>query len=252
MKKKILTVFLLTAGLALTGCANGNSGGTETKAAPETEKPSETEVSSETAQAVTETGSEGTESETAQANTISPLASYVDLPDLSDCTVAAGFAEGDASTDDSGQLQLKLTVYDYDLYDMADISMLKDGDVFTICRQSVTVTSLERTESGAVLINGGMDEGGYTLITDGESTTYYALDNDDARIYYEVGKATVPVSENFVFTDSSDPDKEAVTYTAEEFFGADAEEISYHFTPYNTTIRMENGYAVEMNRVYTP
>lgn len=282
MKRKTFEACLLAAAaLALTGCAGGDlssKGGsaktetqavteakTETQAATEaktetqavTEAQSETaqaatEAQTETAQAISETAATVLESDNTQPNTIVPEASYVDLSNLNECTAAVSFAEGDAYVDENGQKQLKVTVYDYDLYDMVDISLMKVGDLFTICQQTVTVNSLESTESGAILINGGVDEGGYTLVAAEESTVCYAMGYDDAKYYYEIGEAVIPVSDSFAFTDSSNLETGTATYTAEEFFDAKAQGITYNFTPYNTSIRIENGYAVEMTRVYTP
>lgn len=227
---------------------------TETQAATEaqTETQAATEAQTETAQIISETAATVLESDNTQPNTIVPEASYVDLSNLNECTAAVSFAEGDAYVDENGQKQLKVTVYDYDLYDMVDISLMKVGDLFTICQQTVTVNSLESTESGAILINGGVDEGGYTLVAAEESTVYYAMGYDDAKYYYEIGEAVIPVSDSFVFTDSSNLETGTATYTAEEFFDAETQGITYNFTPYNTSIRIENGYAVEMTRVYTP
>lgn len=185
-----------------------------------------------------------------EARTLSPLPSFIDLEHLDDCTIAVSFQEGDAFVDDTGAMQLKVKVYTYDLYDMVDISMLKVGDQITICQQDVNVTSLERDEYGSVIINGGLEDGGYTLVTNDE-TVFYANNFNDGKQYYELGEVTIPVSADFVFEDSSDLEKGSCTYYPGDFL-TDIAGIEYHFIPNNTTITIQDGYVVGMQRVYIP
>lgn len=200
--------------------------------------------------AVEETLQETENGASAEGKTILPIPSGIDPAHLDQCTVAVSFDKGDAFVDDTGKMQLRVRVYVYDLYDMADISMLQVGDRITICGQDVAVTSLERDEYGAVLINGGMENDGYTLVPS-EGTTFYANDFNDMKLYYEVGEATVPVSTEFEFEDSSNLEKGSCTYYPGDFLADDAG-IQYHFVPNNTTITIQDGYVVRMQRVYNP
>lgn len=153
--------------------------------------------------------------------------------------------------DDTGAMQLKVKVYDYDLYDMADVSALQVGDKITFCQEDVEVTSLEREDDGTVVINGGLDNGGIELVSNG-STTFYASGFDDLKQYYELGEATVPVSaDEFTFEDASDLDSDPVTYYPGDLLTEDSE-FEYNFTPNNTTLTVQGGYAVHLERVYNP
>ena len=185
-----------------------------------------------------------------EALTVSPLPASIDLDHLEDCTVAVSFDQGDAFVDDTGAMQLHVKVYTYDLYDMVDISTLKAGDHITICRQDVKVSSLERTENGVVVINGGLENGGYELGTD-DNTVFYADGFDDMKQYYELGEVTLPVSPDFEFVDSSDLEKGPRTYYPGDFL-TDNAGIEYHFIPNNTTITIQNGYVVGMQRIFNP
>ena len=100
---------------------------------------------------------------TTPATRISPLPESMDLERLNNCTVAVSLKEGDAYVDDTGAMQMKVTVYSYELFDLVDISQLKAGDILTIRQQDVPVTSVGRDESGLVQINGGLEQGGYNL-----------------------------------------------------------------------------------------
>ena len=73
---------------------------------------------------------------------------------------------------------------------------------------------------------------------------------DDAKNWYEVGEATIRVSTDFVGYDNADPELgEVVLYPGSFLVG---EVTNYNFTPFNTTIRVEDGQIVEMNRMFTP
>ena len=76
-------------------------------------------------------------------NVILPLPVTIDINNLDNCTVAVSLEQGDAYVDDTGAMQMDVTVYTYDLYDMVDISSLKEGDVIVIREQEVKITSIE-------------------------------------------------------------------------------------------------------------
>lgn len=180
---------------------------------------------------------------------VSPLPSYIDINNLDNCTLAVSLEQGDAYVDDTGAMQMDVTVYAYDLYDMVDIAALKEGDTIIIRGEEVTVTSLERIERG-VLINGGLDENGYELRTD-EATVWYEVGYSDIKSYYEVGKATIRISADMNFYDTSDLDKGEVVYYPGDFL-TDNAGIMYHFVPHNTSIVIEDGMIIEMYRRYMP
>lgn len=196
-----------------------------------------------------ETVEADTNIETETAVIISPLPNDIDINHLENGTLAVSLEQGDAYVDDTGAMQMDVTVYTYDLYDMIDIANLKEGDTIIIRGQEVKVTSLERTDMG-LLINGGLDENGYELRTD-ESTVWYEIGYSDIKSYYEVGKATIRVSADMNFYDSSDLDKGEVIYYPGDFL-TDKAGIIYYFVPNNTSIVIEDGMIIEMYRRYTP
>ena len=231
MKTKILACTLAMALLVLTGCAHSAPEPSQDTSAPDTNAPAGTPV--------------------AEGKTLSPLPTGIDPAHLEDCTAAVSFEQGDAYVDDTGAMQLKVKVYDYDLYDMADVSALQVGDKITFCQEDVEVTSLEREDDGTVVINGGLDNGGIELVSN-DSTAFYASGFDDLKQYYELGEATVPVSaDEFTFEDASDLDSDPVTYYPGDLLTEDSE-FEYNFTPNNTTLTVQGGYAVHLERVYNP
>ena len=137
-----------------------------------------------------------------------------------------------------------------DLYDMVDISLLEEGDTIVIRNQEVQVTSLERNDLGLVSINGGEENGGYDLFTN-ENGVYYETLFNDAKAYYPLGEATIRVSVDFKFYDNSDLEAGEKVYYPGDFLIKDAG-IQYDFRADNTTIVIEDGQIIAMNRSFTP
>ena len=190
------------------------------------------------------------QTENAEGVVISPLPTTLDMNALDNCTLAVSFEKGDAYVDDTGAMQLDVTVYTYDLYDMVDIANLKVGDTIVIQGKDVMVESLETLESGLLFINGGMDNGGYDLWHN-DSGVYFEHGYNDAKSYYSIGEATIRVSADFEFVDGSDLDKGEVTYYPGDFLIEEPGFI-YRFTPNNTSIVVEDGIVTHMTRIYTP
>ena len=204
---------------------------------------------------VTEAPTEATDGvvvveEAAEGVTVSPLPATIDINALDNCMVAVSFEKGDAYVDDAGAMQLDVTVYTYDLYDMVEIANLAEGDTIVIQGQDVVVTSLETIESGILLINGGTENGGYDLWHD-DSGVYFEHGYDDAKAYYALGSVTIPVSADFEFADNYDTDKGEVTYYPGDFLTEEAG-FAYDFTPNNTSIVVENHQVIHMTRVANP
>ena len=234
MMKKLL-VFMIMSAFLITGCSNTvntATGGTETK---NTETETKAEAAENTVQEV-------------PAVTVKPLPDTT-MENLTDAILSVSLAEGDAYVDDAGIMQMDVKIYTYDKYDMVDIAALKEGDTMVTRAGEVVVTFMERSESGTIYINGGLEEGGFDLVTD-DSGFFYETGFNDARNWYEVGTATIRVSADFEGRDESDPEQgEVILYPGDFLVGAVS---NYDFTPYNTTVRVEEGQIVEMTRRYVP
>ena len=186
--------------------------------------------------------------QTESSATIYPLPNAT-MENLSDAILSVSLEEGHAYVDDTGKMQMDLKIYTYDQYDMVDIANLKVGDAIVRSSGEVEIHSIERNEMGTVFINGGLDNGGFDLVTD-DSGVFYEMGYSDHKSWYEIGEATIRVSVDFVFTDTSDLDLGEVIYYPGSFLIGEV--TNYDFTPYNTTIRVESGQIVEMNRRYIP
>lgn len=185
---------------------------------------------------------------TESAVTVYPLPDTT-MDSLENATFAISLEEGDAYVDDTGIMRMDVTVYSYDKYDLVDIAGLKAGDIIVTHDGEVAVSSVERNGSGTVLINGGLDNGGFDLFSD-DCGVYYEVGYSDVKNWYEAGAVTLRVSADLQFTDKMDLDKGEQIYYAGSFLVGEVKD--YHFTPQNTIVRTENGQIVSMERIYTP
>lgn len=181
---------------------------------------------------------------------VRPLKQEIDTASLKDGTYAVSLAEGDVAKAEDGAVQMKAKLYIYDVYDMVDVAGLKEGSKIERLGEEITVDTIERRENGDVVINGGIENGGFELATD-DTTVFYEIRENDAKAYYEIGEVVLPVAEEFVFTDASDLDSDPLVYTAEEFVAPESG-IAYHFVPNNAKIIVQDGAVIALNRTYIP
>ena len=110
-----------------------------------------------------------------------------------------------------GEKYMNFMIYDYDLYDLVDISTLEVGSIIELRGNEVEVKELERLDTGLIFINGGLEMGGYDLFTNENGVYFESLEND-YKVFKEVGVVELKVSPNFVFTDNMDLDNMGKTY----------------------------------------
>ena len=182
-----------------------------------------------------------------EARRVEPLADTLDVSALAegDQQFTAGF-QGSDIREDGGQLVIDLTVYTYDLYDAVDISMLAVGDTLVVKGEDIPVASVAE-ENGGVTVNGGLENGGVDLISAGGGAYRVQLE-DDARDLYEVGTITLPVGQDCVLTDDSDPEAPGRTLYAGDLLGL-GDEV---FSPQATTVETVGGTVTAIHRDYTP
>ena len=83
-----------------------------------------------------------------------------------------------------------------------------------------------------------------------ECGVFYAAGANDTKDWYEIGEATIRVSVDFQGYDQADPELGEVIFFPGSFLVNEV--TNYDFTPWNTTIRVEDGQVVELYRMYTP
>ncbi|MBQ8216926.1 MAG: hypothetical protein IJZ91_03080 [Oscillospiraceae bacterium] len=232
MKNIIMLCLVLGLCLALCACT-----------VPSTSAPADTPVPADTPAV---TGME----ETAAAVSFLPLPSTIDMSAIENCTLAVSYNMGETYVDDAGQMRMKLTVYDYEHFDLVDVSRMKPGDTILLNCESIVVESLERDERGYLHINGDIDQGGHVLAHN-ESGVFYETGYNDAKSFYPLGTVELPVSPDFVFTDAFDMDNEPRLYYPGDFLDPGVEMMPY-FVPGNTSVVISDAYITAMDRVYMP
>ena len=182
----------------------------------------------------------------AEAKTVKPMVPEIDLAAPADGIYGVVFEPSDLADG-----TLKCTVYTEDCYDIVDISTLAEGDTIYLGGIDFQIESLERADD--LIVNGGWDNGGFNLRPFDEDNCWKAVMDDDYTTWTAYGETTLPLDDAVSFTDGWDIEKEPVTVS-----GAEAVEAAIHgtdmeyFAYLNTTVRVENGRIVEINRSYMP
>ena len=181
-----------------------------------------------------------------EARRVEPLADTLDVSALAegDQQFTAGFRGSDIR-EDGGQLVIDLTVYTYDLYDAVEITTLTPGDTLVVKGTEIPVKTVEQGDG--IAVNGGLVNGGIDLTSAGGGTFRVLLEND-APDLYEAGTITLPVAQDFVLTDDSDPESPGQTLYAGDLLGL-GDEV---FSPQATTVETAGGMVTAIHRDYMP
>lgn len=222
----------------------------ETK--PTTESKTETATTVFQTEPPTEPATTAEETTTAKPNEIfalnGPLGRHQGVEEFDNAKFAASFGADDFTKNADGTFTLTTMIYRYELFSGDDIQSLKVGDTIWCLGKKVVVETIEVRDSGLIIVNGGIENGGRYFKTDDEGV-YFESGMNDVHSYYEIGENTYTLSADFVFTDNSDMDNPK-TYTAEELMSL----LTYdtHFVNSNTIVETSNGVVTEIVRNYIP
>ena len=177
------------------------------------------------------------------------IRSMNDTVDMNEGEYPASFDRANLAGDALGDVKL----YTDDCYDIVDIHQMAVGDTIVVGGEGIRIESLEEDEYGHKLVNGGFDAGGCTLSPFDEDNCWMCVEDDDFNTYTERAEATLTLSENVVFTDGWDIEKDPVTAEGLEAVTAAIQGSKNDaFYCHNTTVRFENGKVVEIIRRYVP
>ena len=183
--------------------------------------------------------------------TIAPMVYDIDVNNLPDGIYPVSFDRGDVLGGASGIYMNAVHIYTQDWYDLVDISTLQVGDTIIVNGEEVPVLSLEETEYG-IDVNEEQDERAFYLRSEEDSNGFAVHGLDDLTTFTEQGVTTLVVDAAATFTDAWDIENEPVTVNAEGIVEAMQTSANDMFVPFNTTVRIEGGKVVEINRVYVP
>ena len=179
---------------------------------------------------------------------VEPIQSMYDVNDLSNSEFAASFTADDVKTQEN-QTSIHLTAYDYEQFTASEIENLKVGDTLVIDQKEMKVESVEPQSDSWIQINGGLEQDGCDLYK-GEDGLYYEMQLE-SKSYQPMTELDLPLTKNFVFMDSSDPDKQGQKYNTEEFLDLLKDDV-YGFYPNNSTVTVENGEITQITRNFIP
>ena len=186
-----------------------------------------------------------------QGNFITPFTYEVDVNNIENGIYHTYISEYGMS-EDAGKLTVSADIYTEDSYDIVDIHRMAEGDVIFVKGMLLPINSIDRTESGIININGGVENNGSALIADDESNCFVYAGMDMERSYTIHGVANLTVSDDVKLTDKRDLSDEK-EYTGKDAISVFKEMI--HEEPlncYNCSIMVENGEIIEINRLYVP
>ena len=128
---------------------------------------------------------------------IAPIPSGFDPAAPEDCDVSVSFDNGDIKLNDEGVLVLHMTVWEYELFDAAEVSAMKPGDTLVVRGQEIAVTAVESAD-GVVHVNGGLEKGGVDLAAAESGGVFYESNSAVTEFpynYVETAQLTLPVGE---------------------------------------------------------
>lgn len=189
---------------------------------------------------------------TDEPSTVEPLPVDINVLALIDGVYHAGFDRGDIARLASGIYMPAVHIFTVDTYDADAIDGLAAGDTVVVDGQAIAVNTAENRD-GLMVVNGGMDaEDGCEFTPTEDGDAYRVLLYDDYATYTERGVAALVVDPNARFIDGWDIEKDPITVEYDGIVEAIQSSENDTFSPYNTTVTIENGRIIEINRVYVP
>lgn len=180
---------------------------------------------------------------------VKPLPAGFSPDSLTDCTVPAVFSTEDF---DWTANTLHFKVFNKDLYDAVDIQQLSKGDTLVFQGQSIIVNQVNKDDSGYIVVNGGMEQGGADLMPY-EGGTYRGTQLDDHAVYTLLGMATLPLAADLVMIDCGiEPNDPVDTIRTNVKAYIQKLEIHDNFNELNTELLIQNGKITQINRRWIP
>ncbi len=183
---------------------------------------------------------------------VKPLASGIDINNLSDTTVAADLSDSCFNWNDG---KLTFSVYAETLYDSVEISTMKSGDTLFYEGKPMVVKSV-KDENVYKSINGGLEEGGAWLQPTKQKGIYRASQFDDHSIYTKLGTVVLPLSPDFTIVNCKDepnePSDSITTGQRQYIDGLRKNGKLDGFFNLNTRITVKGGKVTKITRIWIP
>ena len=185
-----------------------------------------------------------------EPKTVAPLDRGMDVNHLEDGIYPVAFNRGDVMKGASGTYMNAVHVFSEDMYDINELESLKAGDSIVVNGETVVIETIEIGDK--VQINGGLLKGGIDLDPVEEGDLWRFCGDDDISAYTDRGVTTLEVDPSATYTDSSDIEADPVKADYEGMVDAMMAARYDTFDQYNTTVRIEGGKVVAIERGYMP
>lgn len=154
--------------------------------------------------------------------------------------------------DVDGGFTIEAQFYGEDNYNLNDVMNMKKGDTILCDGKIVTVNTIDQDKEGNILVNGGYEKDGITMVPTMSGSFETKIDND-YHTHEKIAEGTVFVSDKTVLTDKSNLDnKDGAVYTGakeiKDFMG----KTNISMNCFNTTLAFANGELTEIAIHYTP
>ena len=138
---------------------------------------------------------------------------------------------------------VKAEFFAFDRYDVAKINALKVGDVLQVANHNVAINFPE------VIINGGVANGGVSLLQDGD---YFRTESEDGTpLYYSIGTEELKLASDVVYMDYSDLNQQnGVTYQTDQIKKAFEADKAKGWGPQVISVVIKDGEVKQIFRTF--
>lgn len=186
-----------------------------------------------------------------EPKTVQPLLVLLNVASLPDGTYSVAFDRGDIAAGASGVFMNAVHIFTTDTYDRESVENLAEGDTVVVEGEEMPVQAVE-SQDDAVIVNGGLDEGGCEFILTEDGSAYRIQQYDDYATYTERGITTLTLDSSAEFIDDWDIDAGTATADYEDIVDAIRRSENDSFDQFNTTVTIQSGKVVEIHRSYVP
>lgn len=184
-----------------------------------------------------------------QHKSVGPMPVQIDISNIQDATVPAGFTSHHFNWEDG---ILIMTVYNEDIYDTAELESLAIDD--TLLWNDERIIVKEISQNGKIkVINRGLEDGGAELIQN-EDGTYRGLLWDESPTYTRLGIVQLPFANNLTIIECGEfpTDPYDTIRTGQRQYLEKLEDTKAFFISLNTKVKIENGKVTTIIRSWIP
>lgn len=186
-------------------------------------------------------------------NRIDTLPVGFDMKNIAEATLPATFSDSCFNWRD---MTLTFNASAETMYDAKAIDNMKKGDTLVYEQKPMVVDSISK-ENNILSVNGGLEEGGAWLVPADGGKKYRAMQFDDHSVYFDLGKATLPLASDFTIIDChSEPQEpsDTITNNQKQYIESLSKQEfpRNNFNNLDTRLTVKGGKIVNITRIWIP